>query len=265
MCSNVNIVLANPAGNKTVFVLDSMDSSQYKDVAEKLLSDASLGAEQVGFIQAPIRGGQGRMEMCGHEFCGNASRSYGLYLGKQLGMTGLGKVEIEVSGISENLEVELDVSRNYTKISMPLPKGISLLQDPNYGDIPLVVFDGIIHAVLFDAEADLDLFHQLKDRIQQEYNSPAIGVMFCNSGSNFITPVVWVRDVNSTFYEGSCGSGSAAVVAILSTSFSDGVQHYQLPQPEGTLSITAEKRGNLLHRLYLEGEVDLSLPITFPI
>ncbi|MBK5247532.1 MAG: hypothetical protein JJE49_09745, partial [Peptostreptococcaceae bacterium] len=116
MSNPLNIFIVNPGGNKTIFVLDHFERTEYKNIANILLANQEIGAEQVGFIIAETDSEAGRMEMCGLEFCGNASRSYALYLAKLLGINGIGSVSIKVSGIDEALEVEVDTSSNYTKI-----------------------------------------------------------------------------------------------------------------------------------------------------
>ncbi len=40
-----------------------------------------------------------------------------------------------------------------------------------------------------------------------------MGVMFYDTARNVLTPVVYVKDVDTTYFEGSCGSGSTAVAA----------------------------------------------------
>jgi len=76
-----NVIIANPAGNITAFVLDNnIEKKDYIYVANKLMEIAELEIEQVGFVKEPKLGGELRLEMMGGEFCGNATRSFGLYL-----------------------------------------------------------------------------------------------------------------------------------------------------------------------------------------
>ena len=99
MEKNIKITVANPAGNKTIFVHDKFERADYAKVAEQLLAMKEYAAEQVAFIlDAPECGrAEGRMEMCGLEFCGNATRTFGLMVAKQLGNSGSGKVFVDVS------------------------------------------------------------------------------------------------------------------------------------------------------------------------
>ena len=100
MKKNVKITVANPAGNKTIFVHDSFERESYAAVAEQLLAMKDIAAEQVAFILfAPECGrAEGRMEMCGLEFCGNATRAFGLMVARDLGIAGEGHVFLDVSG-----------------------------------------------------------------------------------------------------------------------------------------------------------------------
>ena len=60
-----SIVLANPANNITVFVLDNIKSKDYKNVAKDILENTDYKAEQVGFVKQPTIGGDIKLEMMG--------------------------------------------------------------------------------------------------------------------------------------------------------------------------------------------------------
>jgi diaminopimelate epimerase len=257
MLKKINILKANPAGNKTIFVLDHFERTEYKDIANKLLANKGIDAEQVGFITNPEGLTPGRMEMAGQEFCGNASRSYALYLAKLSGINGPGSVTIKVSGSDEPLEVEFDTKTNYTKISMPVPINIIPFPFSDSPDSQLVIFNGILHLVIFNHPATLTYFDDLISSIQKQYSAPAIGVMFYDTENCNLIPVVWVRDINSTFFEGSCGSGSVATATVLSENFKDGNYTFTLPQPRGTLEINIIKENNIIVKAILQGKVEL--------
>ena len=63
-----SIVLANPANNITVFVLDNIKSKDYKNVAKDILENTDYKAEQVGFVKQPTIGGDIKLEMMGESF-----------------------------------------------------------------------------------------------------------------------------------------------------------------------------------------------------
>ena len=102
----LNVLRANPAGNITLFVLDPVPSGDRADVAARLMSLPGSDVEQVGFLCPPLQGGQGRMEMAGGEFCGNATRAFGMLTAQRLG--GLSQVLVEVSGCPGPVTVDVD-------------------------------------------------------------------------------------------------------------------------------------------------------------
>ena len=73
----IKVRVADPAGNITIFVTTPVEREKYPFIARQLLAREDLKGEQVGFIERKARGGF-RMEMMGGEFCGNASRSFGV-------------------------------------------------------------------------------------------------------------------------------------------------------------------------------------------
>ena len=76
----LNILRADPAGNITVFVLDPVEKALRAAIAEKIMAIPELKAEQVGYACAAEDDVDGHMEMMGGEFCGNATRAYGMYI-----------------------------------------------------------------------------------------------------------------------------------------------------------------------------------------
>ena len=102
-----NIVVANPANNITVFVLDYVEKEDYKDIAKNILENTDFNAEQVGFVKEPIMGGDVRLEMMGGEFCGNASRSIGMLFARQNNIES-GNVLVEITGSDRPLNTKVD-------------------------------------------------------------------------------------------------------------------------------------------------------------
>jgi diaminopimelate epimerase len=106
------IVIADPAKNITVLTLTPVPPEERARVAGALLNDPSLKAEQVGFVIPPPHGAPlwrgstlWSLEMMGGEFCGNAARSFGLYVARRTGLAGkagsAGHVEAEAaSGVA---------------------------------------------------------------------------------------------------------------------------------------------------------------------
>lgn len=294
MKKKINIIIANPAGNITIFVKDHFDRMDYPNVAGQLLAMDDLKGEQVAFIlDAPSCGrAQGKMEMCGLEFCGNGSRSFGLIKAKEMGIEGKGSVFVDVSGCDEILTIEVDTDENYTKVKMPNPVKVSkidlsslAIDDAEHSDnaeysddaehfghaaggkmVSVVDFGGIMHIILSGINATEKNFKAIKDFIMAKFNPPAMGVMFCDDemkkeGDTIIcpmVPVVYVKDVDTTYFEGSCGSGTTACAAAMGLEMGDGEHHFVFPQPAGTIESMAHISGGNVEKIFIEGVVGLS-------
>lgn len=85
-----------------------------------------------------------------------------------------------------------------------------------------------------------------------------MGVMFCDTKAGTMTPVVYVKDVDSTYFEGSCGSGSTAVAIAFAEKEKEGSFSYTLSQPAGTITATVEKAEGKIQAVYIEGPVSLN-------
>lgn len=296
MKKKIKIIVADPAGNITIFVKDHFDRKQYPAVAGQLLAMDSLRGEQVAFIlDTPSCGrAEAKMEMCGLEFCGNGSRSFGLIKAREMGIRGKGSVNVDVSGCDEILTVEVDTDSSYTKVKMPNPVSVSKIdlsslaigdtqgsEKPHGSDndsseacmsevrmteVPAVDFGGILHVILRGIPATEENFDLIKNFIMKKFNPPAMGVMFCSSAVKkegdslncLMVPVVYVKDVDTTYFEGSCGSGTTACAAAFGQIMGDGVHHFLFPQPAGTIEATAHITDGRVEKVFIEGKVDLS-------
>lgn len=288
MKRDINITVANAAGNITIFVHDHFEREQYQAVASKLLDIEELGGEQVAFILPPKHGSAcnamavGRMEMCGLEFCGNASRALALIVARENKIQGAGQIAVDVSGCSKTLIVDIDTLSGNAKIEMPQPIGLrhadlshlpftrsssastscaSASSDSASAvvdSVPVVDFGGIIHYIVKDIEPTMENFELIKNSIPTDSFPPALGVMFYNTSDDFLTPAVYVSDVETTYFEGSCGSGTTACAAAFSEEKPDGVHTYTLRQPRGTIIATVLKEQGALKGLYIESVITLS-------
>ena len=279
MKQKLKIYTADAAGNVTIFVASPVEEADYTSVATALLAAEDLGGEQVAFVVD-----DDTICMCGHEFCGNASRSFALM--KALGMFPMGKIEpaengalrvtINTSGADRPIDVLVDPGKNYTKIKMPLPilsgtlSGCSL--EAADGS-PVFDMDGITHVIAAGIEPTEENFELIKENLFELFDDiPAAGVMFTDSagsdsgitgGSDALismTPVVYVTDVNTTYFEGSCGSGSAALCAAMSSEMPDGSYEYEIVQPRGSILVSSIVNDGKVDSVFIEGPVSISGP-----
>jgi len=262
----MKIIVADPAKNITVFVLDCLEHrSKRAALARAILAEKSFGAEQVGFV-IPSASGAGRglwhLEMAGGEFCGNAARSFGLYVARQQGLRGKAEVLVSVSGANGPVRVEVDTDKNRAAAEMPKPQKLKTL-DYEGLSLPVVVFEGITHIIAAELEAASDTFHAIKSSFEKMHSfcgeelPAAFGVMFCDTAAAFMRPAVYVRSIESLVFESSCGSGSAALGVWFSRDLADGAAQYGITQPGGIIETTVAKKAGELVRLSIGGEVKL--------
>jgi diaminopimelate epimerase len=98
-----------------------------------------------------------------------------------------------------------------------------------------------------------------------EFAPPALGVMFYDKDTSSLTPVVYVADVDSTYFEGSCASGTVAASFALVQDLEDGVHEFTMQQPEGMLHTAVTKKNGHIESISLKGLVSLSDIITVEI
>lgn len=255
MKKKIDILIADPSGNITIFVLTPFGRNDYQKVANQLLDMEELKGEQVAFIKEPYPGVNGKMEMCGLEFCGNASRSFGLICAINDRKYGKCQSIVDVSGCNEILAVDVDLNTNYTKVKMPKYKSVSFDEEIQ---AQVVDMGGIIHVVFTDQKATEEKFLQIKEYINNKKNPAAMGVMFYDPERGELTPIVYVKDVDTTYWEGSCGSGSTAVAIAMTDRSPNGEYKYELKQPAGTIIASAIKEDGLVKDVFIEGPVPIS-------
>ena len=117
----VELIPADPAHNYTVFVTTPVAPALRAGVAAALMKRQDPPAEQVAFITAfePLP----CMEMMGGEFCGNASRSFGMVAAARQGLE-QGSVTVNVSGCSHPLTVQVDRKAGSARVQMPLHRSL---------------------------------------------------------------------------------------------------------------------------------------------
>ncbi|MBO5564277.1 MAG: hypothetical protein J5935_01535 [Lachnospiraceae bacterium] len=259
MKKTVTVIMADPAGNRTAFVEEPIDRAQFAPVGNVLLSDESLHAEQVGYLlpEHP-EGTDGAMCMMGGEFCGNATRSFGYLLGKRMGKRPGDTVRVQVSGAADILTVTLE--DDGASVSMPAPLSVDTVLSH-----PVVHLEGISHVLIEADQADPDTAGSILKHMKEETDVDAAGAIFLHkitpeSDASFrieMTPVVWVRETDSTIWESSCGSGSLASAVWAARDITDGTIQVSVHQPGGILRITLQKENGKIQEALLGGPVTL--------
>lgn len=235
-----------PAGNDTAFVYGLNYTSQQK----KLINDAIMAkhsnVEQVGFIDPT---GKPELQMAGGEFCGNATRSAAvIYLnGKE------GSLKMTVN-VKDTINAGVD-KNGKAWCEIPLYHGTDVITEKEPG-IFIVKMNGMVTVVIQENIAkkylkDKDNLKAMGMEFIHHFNldySEAVGVMFCERerGLLKINPIVWVKSIDTLFYETACGSGTTAV-CMVEAFLNQKSQEIDVLQPSGMV-ITAKI-------VYSEGEI----------
>ena len=198
----IEYFIFNPGGNLTALVInDHYNWHQKKHINDWILKKHQ-SLEQVGFIDT----NKYELQMAGGEFCGNATRcAIKYYLSKNQE----NEILIKVSGMEETLV------------------GGSTVDGGIWVDIPVkeindssVRLDGITHIVLNEVASKKYLLNQEKLKVYakeiinyMQIDDKAVGVLFTEKAEGKIKlyPIVWVKDIDTLFFETACGSGTVAV------------------------------------------------------
>lgn len=241
---DVSYMIFNPAGNITALVIGDEYNLEQRRLINSRIMEREKNVEQVGFLSQKYR----RLTMAGGEFCGNATRCAAFYyLGEKQ------TIELEINnnkinvGINEKSEVWCEVPveeytidkicKNLYKVKL---KGITIL----------VVKNVAYYSDLKQSAANLIQKYNLDD--------DAIGIMFVDNVENIIKiyPIVWVKEIDTLFFENACGSGTIAVTMLESwlKKFSN---NYNVMQPSGSILKTEINiEGNMVKKAILIGKIE---------
>lgn len=248
----LKVLRADPAGNITLFVLSPVDKADYPAVASRLMALPKYGAEQVAFIH------DGRMDMEAGEFCGNASRAYGMLVARQQGITG--EVQVAVSGCDHPLSVL--VTDDAASCEMPLPLWVRQV-DVKGNNYTLVHLGGIAHLIAEDVSPSEAFFTEAEPIFRKMPELEAYGVIFLDGDS--MKPLVKVPATDTLFWEGSCGSGTLAAAIARSAVMRDGTFSQALIQPAGIVTAEVTRRDGEIITAKIGGPVTLDEPFEIEI
>ena len=246
----LKIVRADPAGNITVFVLDTVPGDRRAEIARAILAKKELAAEQVAF-----RTGENRIDMSGGEFCGNASRAFGMLLAKERGIRGKAELEIGISGCDGSVKVSVDTENHEATADMPLPKSVA---ERTVGNMhgTLVNLGGIAHFVTEEAEPELAFFRRAEPLFDEFPGIEAYGVIFLEKGGSHFYPLIRVPAAGSLVWEGSCGSGSVACAVRRSIGV-EGEYAENYIQPAGNIMASVTRKNGRIESARIGGRVEL--------
>lgn len=237
MSTSSLFIIAAAGGNPTAIrILTRAESSGWytKEGATLMAENVPLGVEQAGFLIPKER----RFEMSGGEFCGNAARSAALLLSRFSGdeagafqMSGYeGDVRFFVRWESKTAAT---VTCDFDRLPIKIRR-----ERTTDGEIQIVDLGGIVHVAIEGAlPSDHEAQHRTLTRRFGLMDRGAVGVCWVERANDRVTlhPVVWVKAIDSFFYETSCGSGSIAAAAVTGMN--------EITQPSGE-AIEVQREGN---------------------
>ncbi len=199
-------------GNDTALVLGIQnDPGTRKIINDQILNNYS-NVEQVGFISLPNQ--EPELMMAGGEFCGNATRSTAFYLLKG----NPGEIQIKVSGVDKKLIAGVSKSKE-SFAQMPIYEDPAKLKLLNDGAI-MVEMQGITHVVKrndFPKNTNPEILKIYGKKYLQNLglteSTPACGLMLVSQNNDqlYLDPIVWVKNMETLYYETACGSGTTAL------------------------------------------------------
>ena len=237
MKKTFNYFRANPCGNITGFVVAPVYPGYRKAYTDCIIEQIDKDVEQVGFISPAYEGAPLRMDMMGGEFCANATRAYGLYSAGFYDTDGLVDIEVYVSGHQGTTDVIADVKNQKAYVALDAPIGRENLIIAGK-DCTLIKLHGISHLVV-EAEEDREFVDKALEVLKKDYKDEAYGVLFFNKEMLEMIPYVYVEGSETLFREGSCGSGTVAVVNYLEGDIDKLDEDYKIAikNPAGELEV----------------------------
>lgn len=241
---NIDYYLINPTENITLLVETPVPQELQPFVASELLLYEKRG-EQVGFIES-ADGYDISVRMAGGEFCGNAAISAAaLYLKTNADKR---NISVRLSGVSVSVKA-FSSSESKFQFSAKL-KNDAMLSEISFDynektfTLPIVYFHGISHIIAEKSTLEFSPEEVIKD-ICKSINADALGIMVFDSESNILTPLVFVPEGDTLYWEKSCGSGTAALGAYLFHKTGEKIS-LSLTEPGGILNITADNENLIL-------------------
>ncbi|RQD71850.1 MAG: diaminopimelate epimerase [Tindallia sp. MSAO_Bac2] len=261
----------SPAENMTVLVWDPVEREQYAEVANEIMEERHLHAEQVGFVTPPVRKSAeiaARLEMMGGEFCANATLSLATVISFrediQEKSEGRKKLKLESSGVKDAMTCFVDKGESpYSRrvsLQIGLPQAVSdvqIVSEEKSVAGMLVELPGIAHLIVDrgNVENPESFFEDALKQLEEK-KFDALGIMFFDERKMHLEPLVWVRATNSLFWEKGCGSGTAALGIAKASKEKESVD-LNINQPGGVLGISVKWQGKAVKEAWLSGDVKI--------
>ena len=259
------VTVVRPGGNETAFVWDQLPREDQGRVSKMIQAQSPI-IEQVMFIEEREDGSYFG-QMAGGEFCGNATRSFGyLMLDGQDGT-----IDVSVSGATEKMRV--DVKSGMAKTQIPVRPELNSVKTLNEDGDYIVNLEGISFLItsagsrfgnrVMSNMADAEKRDQIVKDILGEVSlitKPASGIMIVSekAGKTSCEPFVFVRDIDTLYYETGCGSGSTSMGMVEAIKSGNSIKDFEIVQPSGlSLYVTINRDSDSFSTAFVDGPVEI--------
>lgn len=253
----VNYKILNPGGNKTGIVYGLSYTKEERKMINDYILKENKDVEQIGFLDKDKK----VLEMAGGEFCVNATRCaiYEILKGN------IGKISLSVSGYNGKIIGGI-AKNNIVYANMELKRDISEIIELNEKS-GIVNLDGITLIVL-DIDESIEYIKKLRENEKDtklelkklmkelDFKSEAVGVILLEKENKNlkINPIIWVKSVDTLYYETACGSGSLATAIYLYSKKEK--KKLDILQPSGyKISVKLDIRDNIIEKGVVSGFV----------
>ena len=237
----------DPAGNVTILVDTAVPAGERLSLARALMEE-NPQAEQAGFARVCGRNGkpEGKLTMAGGEFCGNGAMCTAVLkcLKEELNhKTDIYPREISVKVAGTPGSVQVRVTKRsegewLAGAGMRWPRGFGSVKIGEK-ECPLVDEGGIFHAII-NGSWEKEKAEKLIREVCREKGFKALGFMFLDGKK--LTPLVYVNEAGTLFWERSCASGACAAGAWLAMTAGTGVSDTVFEEPGGSVGVRADSR-----------------------
>ncbi len=228
-----SFAIMRPGGNDTALVMGVVRDEKLRKEVNDILLGLYRNVEQAGFVN--LDPASPELVMSGGEFCGNATRCTA-----SLALDGKpGEVRMKVSGVEGKLRAGV-TETGEAFAQMPIYADVSRVV--NDGQNRIVEMEGITQYINFDTKeieglTESELKQKAMDIVRKKKldQYPAAGVIWSRKDGNGwrITPVVYVRAIDTLYAETACGSGTTALGLVLALREGKSIKDVPIVQPTG--------------------------------
>lgn len=207
----IEYYVVDPSKNITALVTTPIDNADKKEIAKAIMIN-SPDIEQVGFLSEAD--GKNTLVMSGNEFCGNALMSAATVVYYLKGLKGEASVIISFSDFGD-YEVKVKKEDN-AYFCTSVIDGAKDIGEITFSDnekkytFPAFSVRGITH-IIADSSLKPETAANLIKDVAKDINDAAVGIMIFDKNGNKVTPIVYVKDVDTVCFENSCASGTIAL------------------------------------------------------